>query len=328
MDLTTRGSLRLFRVAGIDVYLHWMWFVVAFLIISQPRPQEYDVGAWKVAEYVTLFAIVLLHEFGHALACRSVGGRADRIILWPLGGIAYVAPPPRPGPVLWSIAAGPLVNLVLVPVTFSLSLWGRSLGWPDLGLFLEVLARGNLVLLLFNLVPVYPLDGGQILQALLWFGIGRWPSLMVVSLFGLFIGGLLFLACVAVFFLSALSPAAAPLALSALMLGMIAAFVALRSLVSLQQARAVLAVQALPRHADAACPSCGTGPPRGPFWVCEHCHTRFDLFEGKGKCPACGAWYLHPTCPHCHQQGHIDRWFAGAQPTPAPQPERAPPASG
>ena len=47
--------------------------------------------------YLALFSIVLLHEFGHALACRQVGGKADQIVLWPLGGVAYVAPPPRPG---------------------------------------------------------------------------------------------------------------------------------------------------------------------------------------------------------------------------------------
>jgi hypothetical protein len=53
--------------------------------------------AWNIAEYVILFALVLLHEFGHALACRQVGGTANQIVLWPLGGVAYVEPPPRPG---------------------------------------------------------------------------------------------------------------------------------------------------------------------------------------------------------------------------------------
>ena len=56
------------------------------------------------------------HEFGHALACRQVGGSANQIILWPLGGVAYVNPPQRPGATLWSIAAGPLVNVALLPV--------------------------------------------------------------------------------------------------------------------------------------------------------------------------------------------------------------------
>ena len=56
-------------------------------------------GSVNVAPAWTLFAIVLLHEFGHALACRQVGGKANQIVLWPLGGIAYVKPPPRPGAV-------------------------------------------------------------------------------------------------------------------------------------------------------------------------------------------------------------------------------------
>ena len=55
--------------------------------------------AWPVLEYLALFLIVLIHEFGHTLACRQVGGQANQIVLWPLGGVAYVdARGPRPGP--------------------------------------------------------------------------------------------------------------------------------------------------------------------------------------------------------------------------------------
>ena len=69
---------------------------------------------------------MLTHEFGHALACRSVGGTADNIMLWPLGGVAYVNPPQRPGATLWSIAAGPLVNVALaLPLTVA---WLRPPG--------------------------------------------------------------------------------------------------------------------------------------------------------------------------------------------------------
>src|SRR5437764_2435137 len=118
MALSSQSSLRLFRFSGIDVFLHWSWFVVAIFEING-RNGRYSSISWNIAEYLALFAIVLMHEFGHSLACRSVGGRAERIVLWPLGGIAYVAPPPRPGPVLWSIAAGPLVNLILAPLLFA-----------------------------------------------------------------------------------------------------------------------------------------------------------------------------------------------------------------
>src|ERR1700720_2056242 len=112
------GSFRLFRAAGIAVYMHWSWFFVAYLEL-QYRVNNYSSQVWNVAEYLTLFAIVLLHELGHALACRQVGGQANEIVLWPLGGIAFVSPPPRPGALLWSVAAGPLVNVLLVPVTWA-----------------------------------------------------------------------------------------------------------------------------------------------------------------------------------------------------------------
>src|SRR5450755_3553902 len=112
---TMSGSLRIFTVAGISVYVHWSWLLVGYLILEF-RTNDYDSQVWNVAEYLSLFVIVLLHEFGHSLACRQVGGRADEIVLWPLGGIAFVDPPPRPGAVLWSIAAGPLVNVALIPI--------------------------------------------------------------------------------------------------------------------------------------------------------------------------------------------------------------------
>lgn len=109
MKNLTAGSLPLFRIAGIQVYLHWTWLVVAYLEIVS-RVNKYQSMTWSVIEYLTLFGIVLLHEFGHALACRQVGGQANRIMLWPLRGVAFVQPPPRPGALLWSIAAGPLVK--------------------------------------------------------------------------------------------------------------------------------------------------------------------------------------------------------------------------
>ena len=67
----------------------------------------YSLIAWNILEYLALFVIVMLHEFGHVLACRQVGGRANRIVLRPLGGIIYVQPPQRPGATLWSITAAP-----------------------------------------------------------------------------------------------------------------------------------------------------------------------------------------------------------------------------
>lgn len=180
------GAFRLFRFAGIQVYLHFTWFLVAAFQITQ-FAGRYSSPVWSVLEYVGLFAIVLVHEFGHALACRQTGGIADRIVLWPLGGIAFVNPPPRPGAYLWSIAAGPLVNVVLLPV-LSLA-WVVAEGqWRmsnhDAYLFIYSLWYINAALLIFNLLPIYPLDGGQIVRALLWFAVGQIRSLKIASVIG------------------------------------------------------------------------------------------------------------------------------------------------
>jgi Zn-dependent protease len=146
-------------------------------------------------EYCTLFGVVLLHEFGHALACRQTGGQADTIVLWPLGGIAFVKPPPRPGAYLWSIAAGPLVNVILFPLLTFIVVAVASAHWktvhPDFYQFVLTVWFMNSVLLFFNLLPVYPLDGGQILRGLLWLKVGPIRSLKVASIIG-FGGAILF----------------------------------------------------------------------------------------------------------------------------------------
>jgi len=185
------GSFRLFRLFGINVWLHWSWFVVAYLQF-QLGGDRFSNAFWHIATYLSLFGIVLLHEFGHSLACKSVGGQADDIVLWPLGGVAYVQPPARPGAVLWSIAAGPLVNVLLIPVTFGLLLLIIGLNLDndpdtlsDPETYVIAVASINVMLLVFNMLPVYPLDGGQILQAILWFFIGQVASLRVAAGIGM-----------------------------------------------------------------------------------------------------------------------------------------------
>lgn len=183
-----QGTIRLFKFSGIQVYLHFSWFLWAAYLLTQ-RLNNYHSPIFAVYEYLALFGIVLLHEFGHALACRQTGGTADHIILWPLGGVAFVNPPRRPGAVLWSIAAGPLVNVALVPVLSLLSFFAGQAGLadsaPDTFQLIRMLWNINLVLLIFNMLPVYPLDGGQILQALLWFPLGEIRSLQIASVIGL-----------------------------------------------------------------------------------------------------------------------------------------------
>src|SRR5438128_4761945 len=227
MTSMRQGSIHLFRIAGVDVFLHWSWFLVAACEISG-RTRNYSSLSWNILEYLALFSIVLLHEYGHALACRSVGGIANRIVLWPLGGIAFVDPPPRPGAFLWSIAAGPLVNLLLLAPTLGFWIVCRDAGCqdtaPDLYRFAASLAWINGYLLLFNVLPIYPLDGGKILQALLWFVMSRARSLLVATAIGLLTAlGLLIVAIVEL----------------SLVWGIMAGFGLLFSLVGLQGARAL-----------------------------------------------------------------------------------------
>jgi Zn-dependent protease len=300
MAVTSNGSFRLFRVAGIDVFLHWSWLLVAFFQVRfRGTLFPYQSPVWNWIEYLTLFSIVLMHEFGHALACRQVGGIANRIVLWPLGGIAFVNPPPQPGAVLWSIAAGPLVNLFLVPVTLGLVVLSEMLGGtdinPDLHLFLVRTCWINAGLLIFNLMPVYPLDGGQILQALLWFAIGRASSLMVVSIIGMLVGG-----CVLVLALLGHS----------WWFSILAAFVVFRAIAGFQQAQLLSRILSGPRHKDAVCPSCGASPLVGRYWTCDECHSPFDTFEQHARCPACGKTFDMTRCPECYKKHPIADWFA------------------
>lgn len=185
------GAIRLFRFAGIQVYLHFSWFLVAAYQLTA-RSHDYRSPIFALYEYIALFAMVLMHEFGHALACRQTGGYADHIVLWPLGGIAFVNPPRRPGAMLWSLAAGPLVNLALVPVFELAMLFARHAGWvyysPDVFRLIAIIRIINYGLLIFNMLPIYPLDGGQILRALLWYPLGEIRSLQIACVVGL-IGG-------------------------------------------------------------------------------------------------------------------------------------------
>jgi Zn-dependent protease len=293
---TRQGSLHLFRLWGINVYLHWSWFVVAVYSISNRLP-SYGSPVWAAAEYVALFLIVLMHEFGHALACRQVGGKAEEIVLWPLGGIAFVSPPPRPGAHLWSIAAGPLVNVALFPVLFAALSWARGAAWvremPDAFRCLAMIANVNIVILVFNLLPIYPLDGGQILRSLLWFPLGKARSLTIATVIGL-IGGA--------------GLAGAALLKGQIWWGIMALFLLSSAWGSFKHAQALRRSEKLPRRAGLNCPTCAMSPPIGSFWRCQQCGGAFDLFGQTGVCPHCSAAHAAAVCVDCGSTHPYANW--------------------
>lgn len=288
----------MFRFKGIDVHVHWSWFLVAIYSVSGRLP-NYVSPIWAVLEYLTLFLTVTLHEFGHALACRSVGGSANQIVLWPLGGVAYVAPPPRPGATLWSIAAGPLVNLVLLPVFVGVFYGCRAAGMlqghPDLVRFLRAIIVMDVSLFVFNVLPVYPLDGGQILRSLLWYPLGRARSLKTATIVGLIGGaGLLALA----------------IGWMSLWTGVLAAFLLSQCWRSFKEAGALRRIEQLARRPGFTCPVCHAAPPIGEFWVCPACQGTFDPFATAAVCPHCQQVLALTACPDCHNARPQRSWDA------------------
>lgn len=317
-----RFSIRLFRLFGIDVYVNWTWLLVAVIMVQvQSSGKDALPLATSAALYLGLFTIVLLHEFGHALACKSVGGRAEQIVLWPLGGVAYVDPPMRPAAVLWSLAAGPLVNVALIPVTLVLLslayfltgpfylLTDQGSPWTQLALLLTIV---NGSILLFNLLPIYPLDGGQILQTLIWFVAGRSMSLLIVSIIGL---------------VGAAALIAFSLPASGYWLAIMGMFLLFQSWNGLRYARHLRRLEAAPRHYHFACPWCRQAPPALFLWPCPACGVRFDFFADPGHCPKCSRSYHVAPCPYCNHQFPLPLWTANPipQPNPLPDPILVPP---
>jgi stage IV sporulation protein FB len=197
-------SFPVMRIAGITVRLHVLFLVFVVVVLAQSASVTTDgsIGVLPaLLALAALFLVILTHEFGHCIACRAKGGSASEVLLWPLGGLASCSPPERPDAHLWTAIGGPLVNVGFIAVLTpwigleSGQWWGRAIPNPldlaglvqraDFGedlagwLRMFVLLTNYIawVLLLFNLIPMFPLDGGRILQALLWRRMGHGPSM-------------------------------------------------------------------------------------------------------------------------------------------------------
>ena len=168
-------SWKLARIAGIDVYVHATFFIVVAWIGLAHWNQNGNMAAVLegVGYILTLFACVVLHEFGHALTAARYGIRTRDITLLPIGGVARLERMPDvPIQELWVALAGPAVNVVIALLLF---VWLQASGsWESVdrvgvasGGFLERIMMANLYLVGFNLLPAFPMDGGRALRALL-----------------------------------------------------------------------------------------------------------------------------------------------------------------
>jgi Zn-dependent protease/CBS domain-containing protein len=167
----TGWSWKLGRVAGIDVYMHGTFLILlAWVGVSHylQRHRLADAGAGLVF-IVALFAIIVLHELGHALTARHYGIRTRDITLLPIGGVARLERmPDDPKQELLVALAGPAVNVALAALLLGVvtpTAW-HEVQWVG-GDFLSKLLWVNVTLAVFNLIPAFPMDGGRALRALL-----------------------------------------------------------------------------------------------------------------------------------------------------------------
>jgi Zn-dependent protease len=134
-----------------------------------PGLSDLTITVMTIATVLLAIASIVPHEFGHALRARREGLGVDRITLWGLGGVAWIEPPRSPGAAFRMTAAGPLVSAALAALLGALGLLGRQIGLPDAVVGVAILlAEFNAAIFVFNLVPVFPLDGGRILHSFLW----------------------------------------------------------------------------------------------------------------------------------------------------------------
>ncbi|MCS7022701.1 MAG: site-2 protease family protein [Gemmataceae bacterium] len=262
-------GIPLFRLLGVRVKIHVLFLLIAGGLILRMALAEGQAIAWTdllLFWGLVLFGVVLIHEYGHVVAARAVGGEAQEVVLWPLGGFAAVDVPRRPRAYFVAAAGGPIANLGLCLLTALLLLAGGF--WPDLNPFthpftaeLKNYRDGRLytsyygqryhllpdptamdtnrsgageasgtpdgsraiptwrqssrglaptwvtwtyrtfylswILLLFNLIPAYPLDGGRMFQSLVWAYRDYPRSVTLAAYSGWLFGGLFLVAAIA-----------------------------------------------------------------------------------------------------------------------------------
>ncbi|MCC6773238.1 MAG: M50 family metallopeptidase, partial [Gemmatimonadaceae bacterium] len=170
-----RWAARIGTFAGISVYVHATFLLlIAWIGLSYWRAeQSIPAVVSGIVFILALFGCVVLHEFGHALTARRYGIRTRDITLYPIGGVARLERmPDEPRQELLVAVAGPAVNVVIAALLF-LVLWlaGGFVPFEQLsvarGNFLERLMVVNIWLVVFNLIPAFPMDGGRMLRAAL-----------------------------------------------------------------------------------------------------------------------------------------------------------------
>jgi len=195
------GSVYIGSLFGIRIRIHawFFWFVAMTLAVGAGR-EGFFLLRYRAISMAALFVIVLMHEFGHCFASRWVGGSPDEILMHPLGGLAYADAPHRWGANLVTVIGGPAVN-VLICIIAAGVIYLSGHFWPNLNPWHPIPPRElyansitiyawwafytSYYLLLFNMLLVYPFDGAQMFQSVLWWRIGYYRATMFAYNVGL-----------------------------------------------------------------------------------------------------------------------------------------------
>jgi len=178
-----RAQIRLGRIAGIDIGLHYSWFIIAFLIglsligefhVSMPQASNGVIWTAAIITSILFFVTLLLHELAHSLVAKASGLKVRSITLFALGGVSQIeSEAPNAKTEFWIAIVGPLSSFVIGLICLGLA---HVAGWTNslqahnpVAAVLLWLGYINLLLAAFNMVPGYPLDGGRVLRAIIWF---------------------------------------------------------------------------------------------------------------------------------------------------------------
>jgi Zn-dependent protease len=190
-----KKSLRVGTVSGIDVFLHWTFLVMmaGFFVFYLYTWGSVVAALAGIGLMATVFVCVVLHELGHAMMARRFGIPTLDITLYPIGGVARLQRMPRePRQELWIALAGPAVNLAIAGVLYLVI---GALGQPlaasaalaSPANVLGALMWFNLLMVGFNLIPAFPMDGGRVLRAGLANRIGYSRATQIAGVIGQFI---------------------------------------------------------------------------------------------------------------------------------------------
>jgi Zn-dependent protease/CBS domain-containing protein len=189
-----KWSWKIARVAGIDIYLHATFLILIIWLGFHFWLVEGTVSAVinGIGFILSLFACVVLHEFGHALTARRYGIRTRHITLFPIGGVAMLEKmPDQPTQEIKVALAGPAVNFVIAFVLWLVADPGVSAVAPapeEIDItrhsFTERLMAVNIILAVFNLLPAFPMDGGRVLRAVLAMRMDRVHATRVAATVG------------------------------------------------------------------------------------------------------------------------------------------------